>query len=438
MAPTEPSAPEPDRCTHVAYLVSRFPKLSETFVLYEFLALQSNAGRPLQLTLFALKEEREPVRHRDASKLLPAVVYRSPWHLHTWVQAAVTALSMPMKALRALGSVCWHNLGSPRFLLTSLVAFPSALALAREMKLRNVEHIHAHFANVATTTAYIVHALTGIPFSFTAHGSDLHRDQTMLAEKIAAASRAITVSGYNADMMRRLAQPEMRHKVEVIYCGADVATFAPDSTALNQRLAPRALSRVRIGCVGTLLNVKGQRYLLEALAQLQGARLAATCMLIGDGPERRALEQLALSLGVDVEFAGALSRDQVAARLREFDIVVAPSVPTSDGRKEGIPVALMEAMASGAAVIASDLTGIPELVIHEQTGLLVPPGDPAQLANAIYRLADDAELRARCITGGLARVTAEFDLHTNARKVAQRFSSDPEFSGFRLRDCSSL
>lgn len=455
VVPIDPAVAEQVKpnIVNVAYLVSRFPKLSETFVLYEFLALRSNPQLSLKLTLFAMKEEREPLRHADASKLMPEVVYRSPLDVRTWGQAVAMAVSSPWKTLCAIGSVCRHNLASPRFLLTSIVALPSALAMAREMTQRDISHIHAHFANVATTTAYLVNALTGITFSFTAHGSDLHRDQTMLAEKIAAARSAITVSAFNARVMREHSPSELHHKIEVINCGADLDTFRPDPDRLSVRLTPQPLTRVRIGCLGTLLPVKGQRYLLQALGQLavdrkaalQDGALTLSCTLIGDGPERAALEALVTSLGlgvvgvdtqstdavsdsvaeIGVEFAGSLAREQVAARLKEFDIIVVPSVPTTDGRKEGIPVSLMEAMASGAAIVASDLTGIPELVIDEKTGLLASPGDSQKLALSIMRLIDDGELRARCIKAGRELVASEFDLRRNAYKVARRFDGIP-------------
>ncbi len=423
---TDPlSAPATHR-SNIAYLVSRFPKLSETFVLYEFLAVRAAAEaaeHPYRVSLFALKPEREAVQHAEAAELIPEVVFRAPWHPRTWLQAGAMVITQPAKTAAAIAAVIRHNLGSFRYLITSIVAVPGALALAREMSKQGIDHLHAHFANVPTTTAYIINRVTGIPFSFTAHGSDLHRDQHMLGEKVAASSCAITVSSFNAAVMRRHTPVSEHHKIDVIYCGTDLATFYPDPVALRQRLGPARPAKVRLGCVGSLLPVKGQRYLLAALAQLKTSPIDFHCTLIGAGPERAPLVRLAKELGVQVEFTGALPRNQVAERLRTFDMVAVPSIPTQDGRKEGIPVAVMEAMASGAAVVASEVTGIPELVTHEHTGLLFPAGDATKLAEAIERLCSEPDLRRHCIESSLKRIEADFDLQTNARKVAQRFTA---------------
>jgi glycosyltransferase involved in cell wall biosynthesis len=173
-------------------------------------------------------------------------------------------------------------------------------------------------------------------------------------------------------------------------------------------------------CVGTLHEVKGQAHLLRACRQLHDADGLGRCTLVGEGPDRAALARLAdeLGLGERVVFAGACPSDVVAAHLRDADALVAPSVPTRQGKREGIPVVLMEAMATGVPVVASRLSGIPELVEHDRSGLLVPPGDADALAGALLRLRDDADLVARLVAGGRAAVEDEFDLDRNVERLA--------------------
>jgi glycosyltransferase involved in cell wall biosynthesis len=172
--------------------------------------------------------------------------------------------------------------------------------------------------------------------------------------------------------------------------------------------------------------VKGQAVLLEACARLVARGIEVRCDLVGDGPDRGALLRRARRLGLAerVHFHGACPREQVAACLRETDVAVVPSVPTRDGRREGIPVALMEAAASGRPVVASRLSGIPEAIEDGVEGILVAPGDADALADALARLARDPGLRGRLGTAARERMLRDFDLATNARTLAARFRAE--------------
>jgi glycosyltransferase involved in cell wall biosynthesis len=179
-------------------------------------------------------------------------------------------------------------------------------------------------------------------------------------------------------------------------------------------------------CVGTLHEVKGQPYLIEACRLLQERGHTFECHFVGDGPDRKALNDLVEHSGLSskVRFHGSLTREQIARLLMDADVLTAPSVPTRDGRREGIPVVLMEAMGSGVPVIASDLSGIPELVNDQLTGLLVPPRDAGAIADALERFIQDPGVRRRLGNAGRAKVVGEFDLNKNAAKLAQYFLQD--------------
>jgi glycosyltransferase involved in cell wall biosynthesis len=236
----------------------------------------------------------------------------------------------------------------------------------------------------------------------------------MLCRKVAEASFVVTISQSNAAVFEAECGGPIG-KLNVIYCGIDGHVFHPTERP--------ATGRLRIACVGTLHEVKGQRHLIEAAADLARRGLDFEVRFIGDGPDRQELERLAASLGVAdrIEFLGLRKRAEVVARLSETDVLVAPSVPTAGGKREGLPVVLIEAMAAGVPVVASHLSGIPELVENEMTGLTVPPGDSRAIAEAIARLAADPVLRSRLAGSGRERVARDFDLDRNAKRLIALF-----------------
>lgn len=385
----------------MAYIMSRFPKLTETFVLDEMLELER---RGVEVEVLPLWREREGRVHPEARALVERAYYTPTLDAAIVRDNLRCLLSAPAAYLGALATLLRANLGSLRFLAGALAIFPKACHFALRVRALGARHVHAHFASHPAAAAFVVGRLSGVPWSFTAHGSDLHREQSMLREKVAEARFAVTISEYNRRFMLERVGEAAAPRVHVIHCGVDPEAFP--------RRRPGSGLELALACVGTLHAVKGQRFLLDACAELSTRGVAWRCHLVGDGPDRRALEARALRLGIAerVVFHGSCEREEVRDLLGRVDVGVAPSVPTSDGRREGIPVALMEAAAVGLPLVASRLSGIPELVREGETGLLVPPGDARALARALERLAADAGLRERLGAAARERVEAEFGL----------------------------
>jgi glycosyltransferase involved in cell wall biosynthesis len=323
----------------------------------------------------------------------------------------------PGAYLGALGSTLWAARGSARFFAGALAFFPKSVHLARRMARERVAHVHAHFASHPTTAALVIHRLTGIPFSFTAHGSDIHRDQCMLKEKTAAAAFVVPISRFNQDVILRAAGAQQAGKMRIVHCGVDTARFQPMAKPAAKD-AP-----FHIVCVGTLHEVKGQTHLIEACRLLKEKGIAFTCHFVGDGPDQPALEQQveAAGLAQQVVFHGRLDEPGVLQALMEADALAAPSVPSKDGRREGIPVVLMEAMACGLPVVSSRLSGIPELVEDGASGLLTEPGDARAIAEALECLATQPHTRQRFGEAGRRKVEGEFDLTRSAEVLAGLF-----------------
>jgi colanic acid/amylovoran biosynthesis glycosyltransferase len=402
----------------VAYMMSRFPKLTETFILYEMLALEQMG---VQVELYPLLREHTSVMHPEAKPLVERAHFQP---FISW-RILVAQLRYLRRKPRAYFGTLWALLrgtwGSVNFFVGGLGIFPKSVYMAELMTADAVQHVHAHFANHPAAAAFIIHGLSDIPYSFTAHGSDLHVDRHMLREKVEGAAFVVTISNYNKELIVKECGEHVRDKIVVIHCGVDTQVFQP----LRSQAAAHPFTLL---CTGTLHEVKGQTFLIEACRLLREKGIDVVCNLVGDGPDHEALaDQIAKAkLGDCVHLLGRRTREQIAELLSQADVVVTPSVPTKGGKREGIPVVLMEAMGSGVPVVASGISGIPELVEHERSGLLVPPRDAQALAQALERMHCDPELRQRLGQAGREKVVREFDLVTNTATLAQRFGMEAQ------------
>ncbi len=408
------------QATKIAYIMSRFPKITETFILYEMLAMEEQG---VQVEVYPLRRERTTVIHPEAE----AYVARAHFLPHVSWPILRSQLRFLVRKPKAYFSTLWTllraNWGSRRYLAGAVFYFPKAVHFAERMALQGIDHVHAHFASHPAMVAFVIHRLAGIPYSFTAHGSDLHVDQHMLREKVTEAAFVVAISQYNRELILAKSGAQFQEKVRVIHCGVDTDVFQPreGATPFEQGEGPFS-----VACIGTLHEVKGQKYLLQACQILQQRGIQVHCHLVGDGPDQAMLEAEASRLGVadQVHFHGRRTRAEIAQLLRRVDALAAPSVPTRSGRREGIPVVLMEAMASGVPVVASRISGIPELVEDGVSGLLVPPGDAQALADALARLyRQDPESRRALGMAGREKVVREFDVHRNSAALARYFLS---------------
>lgn len=404
----------------VAYIMSRFPKITETFILFEILAVEK-LGLPVEV--FPLLRERQGVVHPEAVR----VVERAHFHPFVSLRIAWAHLyflgTRPLPYLRMLIEVLVGTAPSANFFLGALGILPKTVRFAYEMQRLGVTHVHAHFATHPALAALVIHRLTGIPFSFTAHGSDLHVDRTMLGRKVKASAFTVAISEFNKGVVLEECGEELQGKVRVVHCGVDPSVFKRPTHRADPVDSER--TALRLLCVASYEEVKGHRYLIDACAQLRERGIDFELDLIGEGPCRTDVERRIADadLGTRVHIHGAQPRDVVRRMMSEADVMCLPSVPTAQGKREGIPVVLMEAMASSLPVVSSRLSGIPELVEDGASGILVEPRDAAALAHAIERLAHDPDLRADMGAAGRACIEARFNLQSNAAQLAAMFAA---------------
>lgn len=417
-ASAKQAAAMPKPHSKVAYIMSRFPKITETFILYEMQAMEEQG---LQVEVYPLLREKTTVMHPEAVPFVERANFQ-PFISGAILRAHLHFLRRKPRAYaRTLWTLLRANLGSFRYFTGALGIFPKSVYFAYTMAAEQITHIHAHFASHPAAAAFIIHRLTEIPYSFTAHGSDLHRDRHMLCEKVAESAFTVTISNFNREIILAECGRQFEHKVMVVHCGVNTKIFQPRSEPTPHE---RGEGPFAILCIGTLHEVKGQTYLIEACKLLDERGLDFICHFAGDGPDLEALTKQAAQAGLTdrVCFHGRLTQAGITELLKEADVVVAPSVPSKDGRREGIPVVLMEALGSGVPAIASDLSGIPELVKDGENGFLVEPGDVQNLAKALEYLYNHPELRRQFGKTGRDKVIREFDLDQNATVLARQFS----------------
>jgi glycosyltransferase involved in cell wall biosynthesis len=403
------------RRLRVAYVMSRFPKLTETFVLNEILEVERLG---VDVSIWPMLRVHDQVLHPGAAELAARAHYLPLAGLSFLGSHAHFLRRRPRAYLSSLAQLIRDNAAKPRFLLGALLLFPKIVHLARLMADEGIDHVHCHFARHPALAGLIIHRLVDIPYSFTAHGSDVHVDRRMLCRKLAEAEFAITISEFNRSVIEAECGATPRARLRTLHVGVDTAAFARNGT--GRASLPE---RLRVVCVGTLHEVKGQIHLVRACAALRDMGVDVESRLVGRGPDERLLRREIGRLGLAdrVMLVGPLARDDVIAELHAADVLVAPSVISARGQREGIQAVLMEAMSCGLAVVASRLSGIPELVEDGVNGLLVTPGSAAELAAALARLAADPELRRRLGEAGRQTVEHDFDLRANAASLVGMF-----------------
>jgi glycosyltransferase involved in cell wall biosynthesis len=400
----------------VAFVLKGYPRLSETFIAQEIAALEA---RGLPIRIVSLRRPTEARRHpvhediRAAVRYLPEYLYQEP--LRVW-RAWRKVRRWP--SYRAARTAWLADLARDRTPNRGR-RFGQALVLAAELE-DDVERLHAHFLHTPASVARYAAQLRGLPWTASAHAKDVWTTPDWeKREKLAECGWLATCSRAGYDELVPLAPAG---RVELIYHGLDLDRFPPGAPAASGRDGSDPDDPVRLISVGRAVAKKGYGDLLEALALLP-AGLAWRLVHIGGGPERPRLMRRAarLGLGTRIEWRGAQAQDGVLAALREADLFVLASRVAKGGDRDGLPNVLMEAQSQGLACVATQVSGIPELVRHGETGLLVPSGEPAALAGALAALIADPARRAELGRRGQARLVAEFSHEAWIDRLAAKF-----------------
>jgi len=397
----------------IGYVVKRYPVYSETFIVNEILAHEA-AG--MSIEVFAL---RPTVDGHFQDRIAR-------------VRARVNYLPSEAKAGALWGAIDRASQVLPNLWATLETAqgedsndIYQAALLAREVELKGIGQLHAHFATSAASIARLAARFAGIPFTFTAHAKDIFHEsvrQDDLRRKLQDAAAVITVSDFNLQYLRQT-YDQAASRVHRVYNGLDLEEFPYQS--------PHG-RRPRIVAVGRLVEKKGFSDLIDACAILAGRNREFGCQIVGAGRlETELREQIARhELQECVELLGPRPQTEVSQLVRSAAVFAAPCVVGADGNRDGLPTVLLEAMALGTPCVATDVTGIPEVVHNGQTGVLIPQRDPPALAASLERLLSDERLGMRLAAQARQSVETHFDIHRNTADMRTIFqaatSAQPE------------
>lgn len=406
--------PETER---VGYVLKVFPRLSETFILNELLA-HERAGTRIEV--FSLRPATEDVVHDSVATLRAPVSYLPVGRLTVhdlWTQLSEASAELPGFSA-ALAEARPEDVRDVY----------QAVVLARAASARGLTHLHAHFATAATTVARLAARFAGLPYSFTAHAKDIFHESVEaddLRRKLSDAASIITVSDFNLAHLRELC-PAAAQRLHRVYNGLDLDAYS---------YAAPAERPAQIVGVGRLVEKKGFADLIEACARLAVRGRDFHCQIAGVGPLEAELRAAIArhSLEQRVTLLGALTQAEVRRLVAGASVLAAPCVVAADGNRDGLPTVLVEAMALGTPCVATDVTGIPEVVRDGRTGLAVPQRDPEALAAALETLMDEPGLRVSLAATARRLVESDFDIRRNTSRIRDLFGSAGAADG-RIRE----
>jgi glycosyltransferase involved in cell wall biosynthesis len=410
----------------IGYLLRSYPRLSQTFILNEILALEQIG---VSIQIFALTNPREKTVQMQVNQVQASVQYlddaMQPRRFRTMLYENIQVASRHFLGyVRSLFYI-FTNAEIDRGYTASnrwqcflqAVHFIYQLDLEGQKTGKRIDHLHAHFAHDPTLIAYLVHCITSIPFSFTAHARDLYQvPEKVLMDRIREASAVITCCRANLDYLNQIA-PSQSSKFSLIYHGVNLDDFhASPNSGPNQKY-PLILS------VGRLVEKKGFQDLLQALFLVKQRGEQFHCRIYGDGPLCKPLQQWIEEhdMTEEVMLMGDRTQQELISVYQNAALFILTPVQTEDGDRDGIPNVLLEAMAVGLPIITTAVAGIPELVDHNQNGLLYQPHDIEGISSGIIALLRDREKRQQLGATASKKVKEQFDLALAAQQLKTLF-----------------
>ena len=398
----------------IAYVLHHFPGITDTFIKREIRSLQKLGTKIDVISVWKPRALRTglDITSRWSTETTSNIL--SDWSKETIFVLPTSTISILLSVFRSLLrspirflSALFYavSIAGPgvRGFIYQLIYFVQAVLVAEVLRQKNSRHVHNHIGDVGGTVTMLSAKLAGIGYSITFHGWPVFFDaeNSRIKEKVLGATFTRSISYFCRSQLMMFSESEDPTAFKIVHCGLNIDRY---------EFRPPREKIKRLFCSGRLAPEKGHTVLIKALALLSDQRCKLELRLAGNGPSKERLQSLVGELGLDnqITFLGFLSEDEIISELQNSDLFVLSSYV------EGIPVSVMEAMAIGVPVIATNIGGTSELVESGKTGLLVRPSDPEALAKAIISMMKDYEFRKSAAELGRRKVEAEFDVDKEA------------------------
>ncbi len=402
----------------IAYFYISFPKITETFNLREMRYLEAQG---FDVAVFSLlRPDVKQVKHKANNEFLEKTYYGS-WFFSKplWLAQWHYLTKKPKTYFKTLAQLLFRSYQQPSVFLKTLVIFPKSVFFAHLIEQQGgYQHLHATFASHNTTCAFIVSKLTNIPFSFTIDAYDLYVETALLAYKLEQAIFSTAISAFNIKEI----QTRYGDKVKlphVIRRGIDLQRFKPIQNSQNLEED----HTFKLVCVGALEEKKGHKFLIEAISMLKKQNIHLQAVFIGGGDLRQTLENQVASLGLqqEIEFKGAQTEEEVIDAYQHCDCGVLASIITKTKRTEGIPNALMEAMACQLPVVGTKVAGLAELIDDGINGFLVEEQNALALAKAIAFIKNNPKKAQEFAIEARRKIEKDFNMQINPPKIVNLY-----------------
>lgn len=397
----------------IAYFTNQYPANSHTFIRREIQALETLGVTVIR---YALRSSLENLVHAEDQVEYQKTRYVLKANISEILRCMLAAFTgRPFATIKMFRLAVKLGVRSDRGLLRHLAYGVEAIVLADWSKRAGASHLHAHFGTNSAAIAMLASEISGLPYSFTAHGSEEFEKAPLLSlgEKLSRAAFAVCVSSFGRSQLMRWSPPDQWSKIALVHCGLDQSFLGASLQMLPS--APRFV------CVGRLGEHKAQLVLVGAVDRLRKSGISCEVLLAGDGPMRPRIEAAIrrADLESQISITGWISGDRVKAELLASRALILPSF------SENMPVVIMEAMALGRPVISTYIAGIPELVQPGVNGWLVPAGDEAALAKVMGEaIAASMDQLVAMGIAGRARVTEQYDVLKEAAKLKGLFEGN--------------
>lgn len=388
------------------FVVWGFPKASETFIHRELVEMERLGG-----TVRVLAAYRIP--RPDLAGPLVGIADRATYlgsNARIARKGLAWAARHPVRFATIAADIGRMPHRTPKQRARAMAMVLAAASVADEAAAMGVRYVHAHFAARATELAMALARMLDVPYGVTAHAYDIYKDANILPQKIAGARAVLTCTSFNLEHLRGLA-PEHARKIHLVHHGIDLEAAPPPSPLPGG-------DETRFLAVGRLVPKKGFVHLVDAMGLLRERGVDARLTILGGGEELARLKEAVHARGLEdrVTLPGDVPNRRVWDELAQSHALVMPSIRDDQGDMDGIPNVILEAMASGRPVVGTALSGIPEVVLPDRTGWLVPPGDARALADAMEKLAKDRDAAARMGRAGRALIEEHFDVRKNVHR----------------------